>query len=140
MLHEGIAIWGAGTGGIQFYKEHKSELNIVCFYDNDPAKIGTYIYDIPVVEWKKEYEPFIIVASEYWREIYVQLYKEGLAPFRDFLTSEHKKLKSKSIVHCTELLSIIEVCPNIDIWFEYVFEKKWQCCMEIARLGLLRKC
>ena len=43
-----IALWGTGTMGVEFYYSHKHQYDVVCFFDNDVSKQGSFIDDRPV--------------------------------------------------------------------------------------------
>ena len=43
-----IALWGTGTMALAFYYSHKHQYDVVCFFDNDVSKQGSFIDDRPV--------------------------------------------------------------------------------------------
>ena len=43
-----IALWGTGTMALAFYYSHKHQYDVVCFFDNDASKQGSFIDDRPV--------------------------------------------------------------------------------------------
>lgn len=76
---EKILIFGAGSGAINFYRLNKKQYNIVGFLDNNSQKQGQLLFN------KKIYSPDelsnidydrIIIASDYYREIYEQLVEQ----------------------------------------------------------------
>lgn len=80
-----VSIWGTGMGGKKMYTFLKNHAEIVCFYDSDERKSGTLLYDIPVRKWSpNEPATYIIIASDYWREIIPGLVAGGLKIFEDF--------------------------------------------------------
>lgn len=43
-----IALWGTGTMALAFYYSHKHQYDVVCFFDNDVSKQGSFIDGRPV--------------------------------------------------------------------------------------------
>lgn len=85
---EKVAIFGCGNYGMRAMWELGKE-RIVCFIDNDPAKQGMEIQDIPVVSLR-EYsvrwqEVQILIASTYLKEISNQLDDMGITNYRPYL-------------------------------------------------------
>lgn len=76
---EVILIFGTGSGGVTFYRNNRSHYRVVGFLDNNKQKHGQFLHGRPI------YRPSdinnilfdkVIIASDYYREIYVQLTKE----------------------------------------------------------------
>lgn len=82
-----VCIYGTGSRGIQVYYRLNFELDIKCFYQtSEVKKTSSYILGIPVKSWKSKTDgEFIIIASEYWREILPNLVDAELKPFKDFV-------------------------------------------------------
>lgn len=85
LMGKKVSIWGTGMGGRKTYTYLKNKVEIVCFYDSDEKKSGTMLYDIPIKKWSAD-EPstYVVIASDYWKEILPQLVNKGLKIFRDF--------------------------------------------------------
>jgi hypothetical protein len=77
-----ILIFGTGSGSVkalELIDLFKTE--IVAYIDNDTAKQGKFINDIPIIkpgEIKKLNYDYIIIASIYYSEIATQLYELGV--------------------------------------------------------------
>ena len=73
---EKVLIFGAGSGAINFYKSNKSHYEIIGFIDNNKKKQGLLLFNKQVFSpcelSKINYEK-IIIASDYYKEIYEQL-------------------------------------------------------------------
>lgn len=76
---EKVLIFGAGAGGVAFYEAYHFRYNIIGFLDNNLQRQGNQIYKKPVfspVEVHHLMFDLIIIASDYYKEIYEQLTKE----------------------------------------------------------------
>ena len=80
-----IAIFGSGAIGKKAYYMLQEEYEIVKFYDNNDAKVGTQIDGIPIVKWNGTYDGILIViALLQYEQVVEQLAKCGLRPVTDF--------------------------------------------------------
>lgn len=83
------ALFGGGNIARKRYFLFDDLFEIECCYDNDENKCmcgGGVLYDIPIRRWKKgKNTAFIIITSDRWREIALQLEGEGLELGRDYL-------------------------------------------------------
>ena len=80
-----IAIFGSGAIGKKAYYMLQEEYEIVKFYDNNEAKVGTQIDGIPIVKWNGTYDGILIViALLQYEQVVEQLAKCGLRPITDF--------------------------------------------------------
>lgn len=83
-----VSIWGTGSMALKFYYFHKNQYDVICFFDNDKAKHGTYIDGKPIVRWqgvKPLGNSYIIIASTWWKDIAVQLTEAGMRLFVDYI-------------------------------------------------------
>lgn len=89
-----IALWGTGTMALAFYYSHKHQYDVVCFFDNDVSKQGSFIDGRPVYAgnaWGGVIEntifkgELIVIASTWWVDIARQLDEEGFMPLRDYI-------------------------------------------------------
>jgi capsular polysaccharide biosynthesis protein len=94
-----ILIFGTGSGGSHYYKGCRSRYNVIGFLDNNQQKHGQVLFG------KTIYAPGqlnslvfdqIIIASDYYREIYPQLINE-LAIAEEKISIFHKQLSSPRI-------------------------------------------
>lgn len=94
-----ILIFGTGSGGSHFYKSCRSRYNVIGFIDNNQQKHGQALFG------KTIYAPRqlsgvvfdqIIIASDYYRDIYPQLVSE-LAIAEKKISIFHKQLSSPTI-------------------------------------------
>lgn len=79
-----IALFGAGSGGINAYEYLKGDYELVVFADNDKRKHGQMLNGFPIIS-ARELRDFpidkIIVASTYGLQIHRQLvFEENIAP------------------------------------------------------------
>ncbi len=120
-----VSIWGTGMGGKKMYTFLKSHAEIVCFYDSDERKRGTFLYDVPIRKWSpNEPSTYIIIASDYWREIIPELVANGLKIFKDFTI--HDFLQN-DLPKEYSLLCEIQECTgewNEEDWTRYKGNKK----------------
>ena len=82
---ERIVIFGAGEAGRRAMKRLPSDLDVVAFCDNDPAKWNTLVDKLPVVSPSAlEHLQIskIVIASQYHSQISRQLLKSGFSPER----------------------------------------------------------
>jgi hypothetical protein len=82
-LKQRIVIFGAGQAGVAAKKNLQSEFFIMAFCDNDARKVGSTLDGLPVIAVEAlnndDYD-FIMIASEYFEQIYTQLkQREGIA-------------------------------------------------------------
>ena len=90
-----IALWGTGTMALSFYYSHKHQYDVVCFFDNDASKQGSFIDGRPVYAGNVREEgvientifkgELIVIASTWWTDIARQLDEEGFIPLRDYI-------------------------------------------------------
>ena len=85
-----VAIFGTGAGALKFYDKLQADIvfssrivNVKCFFDNNPNKVGELFCGSPV----KIFTPdevdgvdAIVVASDYWPEIKMQIVSHGINP------------------------------------------------------------
>ncbi len=60
-----LLIWGAGEYGKRMFSHLGSE-NVIAFIDTNPQKIGSYLYEKPIISYetyKKDYKNYFIVIS-----------------------------------------------------------------------------
>ena len=83
-----IAVWGAGTLGTSFIKDHYESKNIEVVIDNNISLQGEFLYGVPIVAsniLNENKELKIIICCEAWYEVSQQLIKMGFKPFDDFI-------------------------------------------------------
>lgn len=94
-----MLIFGTGSGGCNFYKSCRRHYDVIGFLDNNQQKHGQLLFG------KKIYAPRqlnslhydkIIIASDYYREIYPQLVHE-LAIAEEKIGIFHKQLSPPSL-------------------------------------------
>ncbi|MBW3693222.1 hypothetical protein [Aeromonas dhakensis] len=83
-----VAIFGVGSGAVKFKGKLDSEIyytgreiEVKFFLDNNLDKLGGHLHRIPIIQPSKEIIASIdvvIVATEYWPEIYSQLIEMGV--------------------------------------------------------------
>ena len=76
-----VLIFGAGAGGINFFKKNRHNFKIIGFLDNNIKKHGTLLLRHPVyapAQLEKLQFDKIIIASDYYKSIYEQLINEKL--------------------------------------------------------------
>jgi FlaA1/EpsC-like NDP-sugar epimerase len=77
-----LVIFGAGAGGREAWTRCRSRHRIVGFADNDPAKIGTSLFDLPVLApatLPATTFDRVVVGSMYFDPIAEQLVRLGVA-------------------------------------------------------------
>lgn len=76
---EVILIFGTGSGGMTFYRNNCSSYRIIGFLDNNKKKHGQLLHGCPIYQ-PSDIESLlfdkIIIASDYHRDIYLQLTNE----------------------------------------------------------------
>lgn len=86
-----IAIFGAGAGGEQLYKQLFRRHDLVCFFDNDSKKIGNILLGLPILSPRKiktiDFDK-ILIGSQYQPQIYDQLISLGVSPEKLSLHSQ----------------------------------------------------
>jgi FkbM family methyltransferase len=90
--HEEFYLFGADTEGRSFYFYLKDKgKKILAFIDNNPLKIGTALFDLPILNIKalKDKKAKIIITSIHSDEISKQLNDLGLKPFVDYISSDN---------------------------------------------------
>jgi capsular polysaccharide biosynthesis protein len=94
-----ILIFGTGAGGISFYKNCRARYNVVGFLDNNQQKHGQTLFGktihAPQQLGSLAFEK-IIIASDYYRDIYPQLVDE-LAVSEDKISIFHKQLSPPNL-------------------------------------------
>ena len=91
-----ILIFGTGAGGINFYKSCRGRYNVIGFLDNNQQKQGQTLFGKTVHSPQCLSEltfDQIIIASDYYREIYPQLVNE-LAIREEQISIFHRQLKA----------------------------------------------
>lgn len=83
--NDNIAIWGTGKLGKKYYFRLRDYCDVKCFFDNDIRKVGQEIVEGIKLEQYNDQKYYIIVASGWWKEISIQLQKDGLKLVKDFL-------------------------------------------------------
>lgn len=76
-----ILIFGAGSGGVNFYKSCRGRFRVLGFVDNSSQKQGQRLFGKPVYapgELAQLDFDKIIIASDYYVEIYPQLISQGI--------------------------------------------------------------
>ncbi len=71
-----VLIWGTGEAGKTAYRRLRETAQLIGFIDSNPAKTGTYLFDLPIHspgELKDLEYDRIVIASMYHAEIMVQL-------------------------------------------------------------------
>lgn len=89
-----ILIFGTGAGGTNFYKSCRGRYNVVGFLDNNQQKHGQVLFGKPIHNPHRLNDlsfDQIIIASDYYREIYPQLVNE-LAIREEQISIFHKQL------------------------------------------------
>lgn len=74
-----VLIFGAGSGAINFYKSNKTHYKIIGFIDNNIHKQGLLLFKKKIFspyELSKINYDIIIIASDYFKEIYEQLVEQ----------------------------------------------------------------
>ncbi len=92
-----VAIWGTGLIGQSWYWTARNTVTIECFFTNDEEKFGEKLFGIPIKKWTYEQNIFIVIASQNWEEIAVQLRNSGKKPFVDFMPSDAYIFNLKSM-------------------------------------------
>jgi len=86
-----IIIFGASNAGIAVYERLRKTVTIVAFYDNDPEKQGSSLFDVPVMSPTVPLygnAEKVVVAGNYTNEMYAQLTEQlGLDP--DFVECDN---------------------------------------------------
>lgn len=82
-----VALYGAGNVARKKYFLMQQLFEIECCYDNNENKIGGLLYDTPIRKWQKvrNNAVFIIITTDFWKEIALQLEDEGLELGKDYL-------------------------------------------------------
>lgn len=79
MMRQRVLIFGAGSGGVSFFKRNRHRYEVIGFLDNGKSKRGSLVHGVPIYAPEDisllVYEK-IIIASDYYREIYDQLINE----------------------------------------------------------------
>lgn len=79
-----VALFGAGSIARKKYFLFDDLFRIECCYDN--GEVGGVLYGTPIRKWEKgEKTVFIIITTDYWKEIAEQLEEEGLELGKDYL-------------------------------------------------------
>lgn len=114
-----LAIWGAGNIGKKVYHKLKYEgYKIAAFYDSDPAKWNNKIDDLEVREYNCS-TYFVIIATEYWKEIVPILEQSGKEFIKDFLPY----WMFKDEVKFEELMKLFST-DKLEIFFNVIKKKK----------------
>lgn len=95
-----ILIFGTGAGGINFYKRCRGRYNVLGFLDNNQQKHGQALFGKTIYTPQRLNElsfDQIIIASDYYREIYPQLVNE-LAIREEQISIFHRQLTAASPV------------------------------------------
>lgn len=83
ILKQKVVIFGAGQAGVAAKKNLQSEFFILAFCDNDESKVGSTLEGLPVIsvrELRNNNYDWIMIASEYFEQIYSQLEQsDGIA-------------------------------------------------------------
>ncbi|MCS3469746.1 capsular polysaccharide biosynthesis protein [Pseudomonas sp. JUb42] len=93
-----ILIFGTGAGGINFYKSCRGRYNVVGFLDNNQQKHGQALFGKTIHNPQHLHQLHfdqIIIASDYYREIYPQLVNE-LAIREEQISIFHNQLTAAS--------------------------------------------
>ncbi len=115
-----VLIFGVGSGGVSFFDRNKDRYEVIGFLDNGKCKHGSLVRGIPVHAPKDinllVYER-IIIASDYYREIYDQLVNdigidEGKIDFFFDERYQHYRWYNKTLKHFNVLLMEL-VCKDV---------------------------
>lgn len=93
-------IFGAGKFGRKCYEIYHEQMDIRGFIDNDESKNHTSLYEMEIVSYKSFKEVFnkdeerIIIASDYFAEMYTQLINDGYEDFVEKVYREQNGLSS----------------------------------------------
>lgn len=101
-----VAIWGAGKQGKKAFFKLRKYFNIICFFDNAIDKRGEVVIENIRVESFNKQNYYIIVATDFWQDISVQLQKEKLRLIDDFLPMDFWMCKN---VHLHNMLKVFEI-------------------------------
>lgn len=86
---EKIIIFGASKRGKYVFDKLKEKCNVVAFVDNDPKKLGNKIEGIQVISPSElhEFSGKVIIASQYDKEIKLQLNKMNISNYEVYPSS-----------------------------------------------------
>jgi hypothetical protein len=99
---ENIIVFGTGSGAIDFRARIKKTHNIVAFIDNDSEKQGKSLFGSPIYgpsEIGKISCSVIVVASDYFDDIYIQLSNNVMFKDKELLFFREFGHKPKTILN-----------------------------------------
>lgn len=129
-----VLIFGTGAGGINFYKSSRGRYNVIGFLDNNQQKHGQSLFGKTIYSPQSLSELHfdqIIIASDYYREIYPQLVDE-LAVREEQISIFHRQLEApgpaQRLSACLERVGYALMCQRSglisDLLFRFFFARQ----------------